>query len=353
MSESTALALPAPEALPALFRQPEEIDRLIGRIEAEARAHEADMTTKKGRDAVASLAHKVARSKTALDDAGKRLNEGLRAQINVVDAERRKMRERFDALKAEVRRPLDEWEAAEEARVEAHKTRIATINDLGNCLIGGSEAPAQEALDRLKRGKVDERFEEFEAEAHRAYSAAMEKLEAAVEAERQREAERAELERLRAEQAERERIEQERIAAEQAEAARIAAEKAEAERQARVEREKAEAVEKARREAEERAKADQARIAREASEREAALQRQIEEAKQREERAAQAERDRIAAERKAEEQARAKREADKKHRERIRGDIVNALSAIIASADASDVAAYLMAGKIPHCEVNL
>lgn len=353
MSESTALALPAPEALPALFRQPEEIDRLIGRIETEARAHEADMTTKKGRDAVASLAHKVARSKTALDDAGKRLNEGLRAQINVVDAERRKMRERFDALKAEVRKPLDEWEAAEEARIAAHKARIATINDLGDCLIGGSEAPAQEALGRLKRGKVDERFEEFEAEAHRAYSAAMEKLEAAVEAERQREAERAELERLRAEQAERERIEQERIAAVQAEAARIAAEKAEAERQARIEREKAEAVENARREAEERAKAEQKRVEREAAEREAALQRQIEEAKRREERAAQAERDRIAAERQAEEQARAKREADKRHRARILGEITKALATMTGQKDAETIAAALMDGAIPHCEVNL
>jgi colicin import membrane protein len=89
----TALALPAPEALPALFRDPDEIDRLISRIEAEARAHVADVATTKGRREIASLAHKVARSKTALDEAGKQLNAGLRRQIDVVDQERRKVRE--------------------------------------------------------------------------------------------------------------------------------------------------------------------------------------------------------------------------------------------------------------------
>ncbi|WP_277750417.1 hypothetical protein [Croceibacterium ferulae] len=42
------------------------------------------MTTAKGRKAIASLAAKVARTKTAIDDAGKKLNEEARAKINAV-----------------------------------------------------------------------------------------------------------------------------------------------------------------------------------------------------------------------------------------------------------------------------
>ena len=80
----------APEALPTLFRDPDEIDKLIKWVEDEARAHVPDTTTRKGRDAIKALAFKVTRSKTALDEAGKQLNAGLRRQIDTVDVERRK-----------------------------------------------------------------------------------------------------------------------------------------------------------------------------------------------------------------------------------------------------------------------
>lgn len=50
---------------------------------------EADVSTDKGRKEIASLAYKVARTKTAIDDAGKKLNEEARAKINAVDEDRR------------------------------------------------------------------------------------------------------------------------------------------------------------------------------------------------------------------------------------------------------------------------
>ena len=66
-----ALALPEGTALVALFKTENGLDPLIERIAAEVRAHVPDLTTAKGRDAIKSLAYKVARSKTMLDDAGK------------------------------------------------------------------------------------------------------------------------------------------------------------------------------------------------------------------------------------------------------------------------------------------
>jgi hypothetical protein len=127
--QSTALAIPAGNDLAVMFRAADGLDPIIARIEAEVRSHVPDLTTAKGRKEIASLAHKVSRSKTALDDAGKALNEEARAQINAVDAERRKVRDRLDALRDEARAPLDKWEADEAARVDALKSRLARLRD--------------------------------------------------------------------------------------------------------------------------------------------------------------------------------------------------------------------------------
>ena len=57
----------------AVFTNNDQLDPLIEAIEKEARSLVPDVTTKKGRDAIASMAHKVARSKTYIDNAGKDL----------------------------------------------------------------------------------------------------------------------------------------------------------------------------------------------------------------------------------------------------------------------------------------
>lgn len=89
------------------------IDPLLEEIEAKARSFVADASTTKGRKEIASMAFAVARTKTALDDAGKNLVAERKKVIGLVDAERKKARDRLDALRDEVRRPLDEWEQAE------------------------------------------------------------------------------------------------------------------------------------------------------------------------------------------------------------------------------------------------
>jgi colicin import membrane protein len=70
----------------------------------------------------------VTRSKTAIDDAGKKLNEEARAKINAVDAQRRKIREELDALAEEVRKPLTEWEKAEDQRIADKEAQINEIS---------------------------------------------------------------------------------------------------------------------------------------------------------------------------------------------------------------------------------
>lgn len=388
----TALALPEGRDLAVIFRASDQMDALIGRIEAEVRSHAPDVTTAKGRKAIASLAYKVAQSKTALDEAGKALNEAARQQINAVDAERRKVRDRLDALRDEARAPLTAWEKAEEERVQRIKDRLEKVRTAHAMLPEGATAEQIAALlTRVEAMAIDDTWAEFVADAARYKDQAVATLRNMQAEATRREAQEAELARLRAEAEARAEADRKRAEAEAAEAARVAAEKAEAERQARIEQEKQEAAARAAAEAEARAKAEADRLvaeakaaadraAQEAAEREAALLRRIEEDRQREEkarqeaeaarieaetrharemaeaaaaqeRAAQAERDRVAALAKAEADARAKREADAAHRTRIKADISAALATMAGAATPDAIADALIAGKIPHVVV--
>lgn len=124
MSEITDLVVIEKINAMAVFTSDEQLDPLIEAIEKEARSLVPDVTTKKGRDAIASMAHKVARSKTYIDNAGKDLVAELKALPKQIDESRRVARERLDALKDEVRRPLTEWEAEQE-RIKAEEAMNA------------------------------------------------------------------------------------------------------------------------------------------------------------------------------------------------------------------------------------
>jgi len=363
---STALALPEPTDLAALFKSENGLNGLLDKLEStvKAEAEKLDASTRKGRDGLTSLAYKVSQSKAEMDRQGLALTEKARAEIAAVNAGRKAAKERLDALRDETKKPVTEWEAKEAARVDAHKTALKTF-DLDRAT--AQDAPSAiidviasiEALTLL--GPSWEEFEEFAAAKS---EAALAKYRADLAAAEKRVADEQELAKLRAEAAERARrdaedaerkaeadrqAERERLAADAAERAeqeRAAAVEREAQRQAQAERDREEAA----RIAAEAAKAEAERAAKEAEERHA---RELAEAKAREERAAQAERDRIAAEQRAKDEARAKREADHAHRERIRGDIIKALESMRGAATPGDIADALMGGKIPHVEVTI
>lgn len=361
IENGSALVIAESTSLQSYFTG-DAVDPLIQKIEQEVRSHAPDLTTAKGRKAIASLAYKVSQTKTALDKAGKSMNDAKRAEIEIVDSERRKIRDRLDALRDETRKPLDEWEAAEEARIDYCKRLIEHVKECGEGRIDGETYPYAILFRELdEKITFDENtFGEFLPQAVAAYEAATAKLKSAQEAQRIREAQEAELAQLRAEAEARriadeeaaakaeakrladEQAERERLAAEQAERERVAREKAEVERAAQIEKDKAEAAERAavaEREASERRE-------KEAAERHA---RELKEAAEREAAAAQAERDRIAAEQAAADAAQKKRAADKVHRNRIHSEINEALMPITRE----DIAAALMDGRIPHVKVAI
>ncbi|MGT5835810.1 hypothetical protein ACRW64_13035 [Escherichia coli] len=265
MSEIMDLVVIEKKNAMAVFTNNDQLDPLIEAIEKEARSLVPDVTTKKGRDAIASMAHKVARSKTYIDNAGKDLVAELKALPKQIDESRRVVRERLDALKDEVRRPLTEWEAeqerikAEEAMNALHVEALAMNEEFDRQLAARIESDHEMAL--LMNDAFDREQADKAAEAERQRIAHEEEIKRMAAAAAAREVEQR-AQREREEAAHREAVL--KAQAEQAERDRIAAEKkAEADKQAAIEAERRKAQEEAdriRREAEQR---EQARLAEE------------------------------------------------------------------------------------------
>jgi colicin import membrane protein len=352
--ENSELALlPPAETALQVYQTPNGLDPYIDRVRQEVMGKPVDLTTDKGRKAVASRAFKVRKVKAALDGLGKEQVDRLKEIPKLIDAERKRMRDELDALADEVRKPLTEWEKAEEARIAIHKAEIEwfRLRAEENRDLDAEELRA--TLDEVDARIVDESWEEFEAEAHRMKARALDSLVAALAARERHEAEQAELAELRRKQAEQEQKDREaEIARQAAEKARADAEaKAQAEREAAAKREAdakaaAEKAERDRLEAIERQKQAEARAE---AEKLAAEQR----AKDAAEAARQAEIKRQADEKAASEAEQRKREADKAHKAKINRAALAAFVAGGMPEECAKQAVTLIAkGEIPKVRIE-
>lgn len=383
MSEVTEIAVvPAKENALAVFTAANGLDPYLAKIREEIDGFTPDTSTKKGRDAIASIAYKVARSKTALDSVGKELVAELKDVPKKIDAERKRVRDTLDSWQEEVRRPLNEWQAAEDARVDRHnygiewfRLRADENSDLDAAELNASIAEVESRI-------IDESWQEFEAEAHRIKARALSSLKEALDKRVKADNESAELARLRQEaearaeadriseaqrvavEAERQRVEKERR--EQQEESDRLIRKAELERErARIDQEQAElrskqaesdriaAVEQAERDriaAQERA--EQQRIQAEKmaeQERLAANERQ----KRAEEKARQDEIDRQQRAADEIERQRLARESDKSHKIKIMGEAKQAIMSMNVSEElAKAIVLKIARGEVPNITIN-
>lgn len=281
-----------------------------------------DLSTKKGRDRVASLAAQVSRSKTAIEKPGREYLKRLKEAVRPAEAEIKRFVDACDELRDATRRPLTEWEAEQE-RIKAEEAMNALHAE---ALVMNESIDLQRAI-------------QFEAD-HEMALLMNDKFD------RDREEQR----RL-AEQAQREH--EERIKQEAADKAKREAE----------ERHKAELDAAARREADEKARADAAeRKRKEDADR---AEREKQDAIAEEKRKAQEEADRIKREAEAKEKARlaeeklkadeqAKREADVKHRKTVGTNIVNALTShtSLTREQAIEVLTALKDDLIPCAKIH-
>ena len=207
----------APDILKALA---EELD-----------AFKPDISTFKGRSEIASMAHKVAKSKMDLVRLANATTETWRASTKAVVAERTEIERRMDELKDRVRKPLTDFENEEKARIAGHERALADIVEAQ----GYGQAETSEELKlRLSalHSHPERDWQEFAQRAADTLASEIERTERLLTIAVKREEDAAELAALRAQAAEAARIEairvqaehEERIAAEAAETARKAAE---------------------------------------------------------------------------------------------------------------------------------
>jgi len=248
---STALAISAalPAIVPAEFFRPDGSAAILEAIKANVRAQAAhmDISTEARRKEIASLAYAVAKDKTKLDNEGKNLVAGAKEQIKAIDRERAKVWDELEALQAEVRKPLTDWENAEKERIGNHEAALKLIQE-------GAVMPALHTVADVE-GRIayvsqlhKRSWEEFKSRADLLTGQVIIGLETTLELAKKAEAEAAELARLRAEEIERKEaarvLEAERLAAEQRQQAALEAERkrvadaAEAARQEQEKREK-------------------------------------------------------------------------------------------------------------------
>jgi hypothetical protein len=336
---------------PAIFGH----NKLSAYVEvARAAANEVpDLSTKKGRDRIASLAAQVSRSKTAVEKPGREYLKRIKEMPKAIEAELREFVNSMDALRDEVRAPLNAWEQAEADRVARHETFVEMLKNAGSVGEFSTSYTLRQSIAGLEATTVDSSLEEFEAEAHRVKAFILSQLRESLAIQEKREAEQAELERLRAEAAEREQKErEERIAREAAERARLEAEqRAQAERDAAAKREadakaaaeqrelqlKLEAEQSARRELEAQQRAELA----ERKARDDALLAVAEERRRLKE-----ENDRIEAEAKA-------REKDKAHKAKIIGEAKEALMSMnITEELAKAIVLKIARREIPNVSIH-
>lgn len=354
--------IPVKDKTPAELFTDGGLDGLLHLVEQEATAIVADISTAKGRKAVASAAMKVAKTKTYLDGIGKDYVGEIKAKTKVIDAERKKARDFLDDLKARVRAPLTEWEQAEKDRIAALEERLSVFEVVLPEVCTSAEV--RRVMDTIEAVAIDETWEDLKEKADILKGAALYKLGklCADLVSKEKAAAKVAAEKAAAERKAREEREA-RIAAEAAaeatraaevEAARVAAEsqrkeqeaRAQAERE-RVEREEAKAREEQRQREEIAAREQQIKDAQEAT-------RQAEaRAKQQAEDAARQERDRIAAEQKAEQDAIAKRESNRAHRAKIHNDALASLVFAGLTEDQGKIVVRAIAtGNIQHCSIQ-
>lgn len=353
MTETTELiALPPKETALQVYTTPAGLDPYLAKIKDELDAFVPDVSTKKGRDAIASIAYKVAKGKTALDNIGKDLVAELKDVPKKIDAERKRMRDLLDQWKDEVRAPLTQWEEAEAARQARHKTGIELIQ-IAAATHDFTASTLRLTLAGVESQVIDASWEEFEAEAHRAKTKTVEALQKAIAEREKHEAEQAELAKLRAEAAAREQKDREEsIAREAAELAQREAEaKAQAEREAAIKREAEAAAAAERRELElklaaERAEREKAEAIQREQQAKADAERQAAEAVAAEQR-------RVAAQAAADAKEAERRERDKAHKTAINRAALDAFVTGGMTEECAKLAVTLIAKKaIPAVSIT-
>lgn len=242
MSANTELAtVPPKETALAVYSAANGLDPWLNQIRAEVDKFLQvlpDLATDKGRKSFASMAYKIAKSKNALEEAGKKLSAEQKEVPKRIDAERKRVWDKLELWQKEVRKPLDDWQEAEDKRIDAIKADIEKISDHAMHTDGVTAEELECRIKRVEAVAIADKWAEFQVDAALTKEKTLTALSTALTNRKVYEADQAELAQRRADdEARAQREHDERIRQEASErATREAEERAQADREAEARR---------------------------------------------------------------------------------------------------------------------
>lgn len=167
----------------SVFSDNKKIEPMIKKVREEVSVEKFDLSTKKGREDIASRAYKVSKMKNAvvkqLIDPSV---EEYKAAIKGVGAGKSHWNAEMDALRDEVRAPLNKWEeeerVREQKRIDDIKKSISGIINLAALPLGKEydKNYISEMIEAVDNIDCSEGFEEFAQEALQAKASSKEAL---------------------------------------------------------------------------------------------------------------------------------------------------------------------------------
>ena len=205
--------------LQAFFLDAEKLDALYGHVEKMARALVADPLTKEGASQIKSCARQIASVKKRIDDIGKEVVADLKKLPGQIDANRKSLRERLEALQDDIRRPVTE--------IENREDEIDGIKSIHMRLANAASGDIHKELEFVRSIPLtEEKWHESLEKAKAAIDGEAKALALLLDTALKREKDAAELEQLRKNQEEADRIIRENKIKEEARAEGLAQGKA-------------------------------------------------------------------------------------------------------------------------------
>jgi len=140
------------------------LEPILKEIKKKVDEFKPDTETAGGRKEIASFAYKIAQSKTFIDKAGKELVAKQKAEIKLIDKERKRSRDFLDEQKDRARQPLTDYEEAEKKAIEEEAAKIELEADHTEALEFHALWLKEKELEALKAKIAKEEEEKRQAE---------------------------------------------------------------------------------------------------------------------------------------------------------------------------------------------
>lgn len=178
--------------------------KILAKVKALCVVVPGDITDEDERARIKREAMKVTRTKTGIVKMGDDYVRDLLEAKRKVDGYRKEVETSLEGYVAEIRRPVEEYDAKESARKAVHNSKMDQIRDL---LRFDLDPKSEEIEERIKLAEEfrSHDFEEFKDQAATNLESAIDRLNEALNTALSREEDERELARFRAEKAEREK----------------------------------------------------------------------------------------------------------------------------------------------------